>query len=115
MWNSFAILSGFMAATAAASISDSCPDYLDYAKEYHAPYSTGKYNLSSQRPAPSCRTFESQDVEDTLDRMNKTIRDPDLFHLFQNAFPNTLDTAIKWHGTAEGSDEELTFVITGDM
>ncbi|KFY88367.1 hypothetical protein V500_06366 [Pseudogymnoascus sp. VKM F-4518 (FW-2643)] len=114
MWNRLTV-AGFIVATATASISDSCPDYLDYAKEYHAPYSAGKYNLSSQRPAPSCRTFESQDVEDTIDRMNKTMRDPDLFQLFQNAFPNTLDTAIKWHGTAEGSDEELTFVITGDI
>ncbi|OBT81638.1 hypothetical protein VE02_09648 [Pseudogymnoascus sp. 03VT05] len=114
MWNKLAA-AGFMVATATVSISDSCPDYLDYAKEYHAPYSAGKYNLSSQRPAPSCRTFKSQDVEDTIDRMNKTMRDPDLFQLFKNAFPNTLDTAIKWHGTAEGSDEELTFVITGDI
>ena len=103
-----------MAAVTTASISD-CPDYSSYAKERHAPYSSGKYKLPYQRPTPECRTFESQDVEDTIDRMNKTIWDPDLFQLFQNAFPNTLDTAIKWHGTAEGSDEELTFVITGDM
>ena len=108
-------VASFMVTAATASVSDSCPDYSTYAQEHHGPYSSGKYNLSSQRPAPTCRTFESQDVEDAIDRLNKTIHDPDLFRLFQNAYPNTLDTAIKWHGTAEGSDEELTFVITGDM
>jgi len=54
-------------------------------------------------------------VEDTITRLNSSITDRDLFRLFQNSFPNTLDTAIKWKGYAAGTDEELTFVITGDM
>lgn len=92
-----------------------CPDYSDYSKGYHPPFSTGHYNLSYQRPSEACRTFTSQAVEDTITRLNSTMADPDLFRLFQNSYPNTLDTAIKWKGTAAGSDEELTFVITGDM
>ncbi len=92
-----------------------CPDYSDYAKGYHPPFSAGRNNLSYQRPSEVCRTFTSQVVEDTITRLNSTIADPDLFRLFQNSYPNTLDTAIKWKGHAAGTDEELTFVITGDM
>lgn len=95
--------------------SQGCPDYADYSKEYHPPFSAGRYNLSYQRPAETCRTFTSQAVEDTITRLNSTIADPDLFRLFQNSYPNTLDTAIKWKGYAAGTNEELTFIITGDM
>lgn len=92
-----------------------CPDYSDYSQQYHAPFSSGAYNLSSMRPAPACRTFNSSDIDNVVTKMKSVIRDPDLYRLFQNAYPNTLDTAIKWKGTAAGSDEELTFVITGDI
>lgn len=45
--------------------------------------------------------------------MKSKIKDPDLYRLFENSYPNTVDTAIKWKGYAKGTDEELTFVITG--
>lgn len=106
-----------LAVTAAslAVASAQCPDYLDYAETPHGPFSEGRYNLSYQRPDESCRTFKSSIVEDTVNRVKGDISDPDLRRLFENTYPNTLDTAIRWKGVAEGSDEELTFVITGDI
>ena len=108
-----------LAATAAflfPAIRAACPDYSDYSQQYHAPFSSGRYNLSSMRPEPSCRTFSSSIVEDTIASMQSVIKDPDLYRLFQNSFPNSLDTAVKWKGfAANNSEEELTFLITGDI
>ena len=93
-----------------------CPDYKVYSKQHHGPYSEGAYNLSYQRPPLPCRTWNSSEVDDSIESMRDTIADPDLFRIFQNAFPNTLDTAIRWHGVAaNNSEEELTFIITGDI
>ena len=47
-----------------------------------------------------CRTYYSHEVEDAIERLKPTIKDPDLFQLFENAFPNTLDTAVRWKGFA---------------
>jgi len=98
------------------SVFAQCPDYSEYSKVVHEPLSSGKFKLAYQRPSDDCRTFKSQGVEATLSRMESVIKDPDLYRLFQNAYPNTLDTAIKWRGrAADNGDEELTFIITGDI
>ena len=98
------------------AIRAQCPDYSEYSQEYHPPFSTGRYNLSYMRPAPACRTFNSSIVENTITEMQSVIKDPDLYRLFQNSYPNTLDTAVKWKGfAANDSTEELTFLITGDI
>lgn len=48
--------------------------------------------------------------------MESVIADPDLYRIFQNSFPNSLDTAVKWRGyAADNAEEELTFLITGDI
>ena len=93
-----------------------CPDYATYSQQRHVPFSTGRYSLSYMRPDPACRTFNSSDVEDTIVAMKSVIKDPDLYRLFENAFPNSLDTAVKWKGVAsDNAEEELTFLITGDI
>lgn len=93
-----------------------CPDYSTFSQQRHEPYSSGVHKLSYQRPIPACRTFNSSAMESLLASMQSNITDPDLYRLFQNTYPNTLDTAIKWRGrAANNSAEELTFIITGDI
>ena len=104
-------------------IGQKCPDYAHWANQRDGKeLSEGRYQLPFQRPSEDCRTFYSQEVEDAIERLRAKIADPDLFRLFENAFPNTLDTAVKWKGFAwkdgkesESTDEDLAFVITGDM
>lgn len=108
------IASTLLASTYAAE-NLTCPDYFVYAGEQHGPFSEGRFNLSSQRPVTRCRTFNSSIVESKIEEVSSKIADPDLKRLFQNTFPNTLDTAVKWKGFANGTDEELTFLITGGM
>ncbi|KAI5206938.1 glycoside hydrolase family 125 protein [Aureobasidium subglaciale EXF-2481] len=94
-----------------------CPDYLDYSTVKHYPYSGGSHNISYQRPDPACRTFNLSLLNDVVifDVM-RAVPDLDLFRLFINAYPNTLDTAVRWKGYATDSpDEELTFLVTGDI
>jgi meiotically up-regulated gene 157 (Mug157) protein len=80
-----------------------CPIYTKYASHKHLPLSTGKWQLASMRPIPPCRTFKSQEVEETIERLRKVIVDPDLFRLFENTWPSTLDTTIAWTGVANKS------------
>ena len=89
--------------------------YAQYASEPHEPLSSGKYKLGYMRPPKECRTFVSDQVDKKIESLRNVIKDPDLFRLFENSYPNTLDTTVKWLGEADGSDEELTFIITGDM
>ena len=104
-------------------LDQSCPPYADWAKHSDGKeLSEGRYQLPFQRPSEECRTFYSLEVEEAIERLRLKVADPDLFRLFENAYPNTLDTAVKWKGFAwkdgeEGAltDEDLAFVITGDM
>jgi hypothetical protein len=48
--------------------------------------------------------------------MKSKIADRDLYHLFLNTLPSTLDSAIRRHGhAADNSAEELTFIVTEDI
>lgn len=115
-----------------AKYQGACPPYEHYARFPHRPYSKGAMELPYQRPSPPCRTFESDLVEKVIRDINASMIDRDLARIFENAFPNTLDTTVKWHvdGTeqpsmkpqqvmrygAEGAWEGAqSFIVTGDI
>ncbi len=69
-------------------------------------------SFPSKRPAKNQRNFVSSEVEETIRKMKKKIADPELAWLFENCFPNTLDTTVQY---SNAGDEPDTFVITGDI
>ncbi|GAB3265852.1 glycoside hydrolase family 125 protein [Larkinella harenae] len=62
--------------------------------------------------APDKRNFTSAAVERAIERVKKTVKDPELAWLFENCFPNTLDTTVQF---SEAGGKPDTFVITGDI
>ncbi|KAI4188930.1 MAG: hypothetical protein L6R41_001816 [Letrouitia leprolyta] len=95
------------------------------------PLSGGPLSLPYQRPSPQCRTFSSPLVEKVIDDLTSRMKDKDLARIFENAFPNTLDTTVRWHvdGTSEKPrkrkkdtmgdnghwDGAQSFIVTGDI
>ena len=68
------------------------------------------------RPAPADRAFRSRGVDLCVDRVSADLRKKGrdkLALMFENCFPNTLDTTVRYRRTADGDDD--TFVITGDI
>ncbi|KAF8138188.1 Six-hairpin glycosidase-like protein [Boletus edulis] len=88
-----------------------CPDYSTYSQTPHGNPSAGPLGLPFMRPNPACRTFNSTSVEKVILDMNARLKDPDIARLFENTFPNTLDTTVKYFS----KDENLAFIITGDI
>lgn len=66
----------------------------------------------SKRPPAKDRTFVSEEVERTIAAVKAKIKDPELAWMFENCFPNTLDTTVD-HELIDGKPD--TFIITGDI
>ncbi len=111
--------------TLASTPKNECVKYEVLQRQRQKPLSEGWRQFPYSRPDPECRTFHLPAMEDLMEKMKRRIKDPDLFRLFENSYPNTLDTMIKWRGYAKVkdevtgnetiTDEELTYVITGDV
>ncbi|KAK1755949.1 hypothetical protein QBC47DRAFT_323046 [Echria macrotheca] len=113
---------------------DACPDYTHYAAYPHRPLSKGPLGLPFQRPDRRCRTFHSNAIEKVISDVTSRMKDPDLARLFENAFPSTTDTTVRFHTDGkDGKGRKLTrnrwsinteegewegpqsFIITGDI
>ncbi|MDN4012349.1 glycoside hydrolase family 125 protein [Chryseobacterium gambrini] len=66
----------------------------------------------SKRPPMSERKFTSVAVEKTIKAIKKSIADEELAWMFENCFPNTLDTTVKFY---RKNNKPYTYVITGDI
>ena len=66
----------------------------------------------SKRPPVAERKFVSKAVEEKIARVKGKIGDPELAWMFENCYPNTLDTTVKMSEIGGRPD---TFIITGDI
>ena len=66
----------------------------------------------SRRPPVGQRKFTSRAVEETIARVKAGIGDPDLAWMFENCYPNTLDTTVE---ASKAVGQMDTFIITGDI
>ncbi len=66
----------------------------------------------SRRPPVDRRAFVSEAVEATLSSVRSVIADPEIAWLFENCYPNTLDTTVRF---TERDGKPDTFIVTGDI
>lgn len=66
----------------------------------------------SRRPDASRRLFTSPAVEKTIKKVKKDIADKEIAWLFENCFPNTLDTTAHYY---EKNGKPYSYIITGDI
>ncbi|WP_080903858.1 glycoside hydrolase family 125 protein [Parabacteroides sp. Marseille-P3160] len=69
------------------------------------------YNKTN-RPLKGERLFTSKAVEKEIARIKKMLKNPKLAWMFENCFPNTLDTTVHYR-KVDGKDD--TFIYTGDI
>ncbi|WP_321516416.1 glycoside hydrolase family 125 protein [Marinifilum fragile] len=66
----------------------------------------------SNRPEANKRNFVSKAVDNKIREVKKAIANEELAWMFENCFPNTLDTTVTY---SEESGKPDSFVITGDI
>ncbi|WP_418665399.1 glycoside hydrolase family 125 protein [Alistipes finegoldii] len=67
----------------------------------------------TNRPSPSERLFQSAAVESEIARIKGVLTNRKLAWMFENCFPNTLDTTVRYRKDDNGKDD--TVVYTGDI
>lgn len=64
------------------------------------------------RPPKAERNFQSKAIEEAIKEFQTKVKDKELGWLFNNCFPNTLDTTVTY---TEVNGKPDTYVITGDI
>jgi meiotically up-regulated gene 157 (Mug157) protein len=72
-------------------------------------------NFSRVRRNTTERRFTSLAVELLIHEIKKNIGNKELAWLFENCFPNTLDTTVDFVSKSPSNDRPDTYVITGDI
>ena len=75
-------------------------------------FAKGFFDLETKRPPLADRHFTSTAVEDMITEIKGDLKNKELGWLFENCFPNTLDTTVDF--SIENGRPD-TYVITGDI
>ena len=100
----------FAAATLAIANLDAASGLTSVA-DAAAVTADSKYD-TNRRPAPADRLFVSKAVEDEIARVKSLLTNRQLAWMFENCFPNTIDTTVHFR-MLDGNPD--TFVYTGDI
>jgi len=73
---------------------------------------SAKADYITKRPDAAKRHFTSKAVEEAIAKAKAQLKDPKLAWMFENCYPNTLDTTVEF-AMKDGRPD--TFVITGDI
>lgn len=87
----------------------------DFGKDYIRQLADTAQGMTvSKRPAPQDRLFRSQAIDRKIDEVKRLLSgNPKLAWMFENCFPNTLETTVHYRVLPNGDDD--TFVYTGDI
>ncbi|MBD5211358.1 MAG: glycoside hydrolase family 125 protein [Bacteroidales bacterium] len=82
------------------------------AAEVCASDNTALYSTTN-RPDATQRLFKSKAVEKSIANIKSQLTNPKLAWMFENCYPNTLDTTVHYRVGEDGKND--TFVYTGDI
>ena len=86
--------------------------FVEIYSEFPVAVRDGVTDFITKRPAVKDRLFRSQVVDKRIEEVKKMLKNPYLAWMFENCFPNTLDTTVHY-SNINGTDD--TFVYTGDI
>ncbi|KAJ7023625.1 Six-hairpin glycosidase-like protein [Mycena alexandri] len=85
-----------LAVSLAEGARAQCPDFTTYSQSPQGNPSSGPLKLPYMRPSPGPSSSSTPSTEKVIVDMKARLKDPDIARLFENTFPNTLDTTVKY-------------------